>query len=110
MDNIELEQKILDIIKIENYFDMVIAAKDFEKEYKMTEFYKITKKSLNEVIKEAKIYYAMQLKDFGTYIQNIINNLDLNNLYSLLDQVAEVFGNENQNIQENLEVLKEFSK
>ena len=106
MDNIELEQKVLDIIQTKNYFDMVIKVKDFEKEYKTSDFYKNTKKPLNEVIKEAKIYYALQLKDIGTTIQRVIDELDISNLNTLLDQISTTFGQENQEIQQSLEELQ----
>ena len=36
MNNSELELKIKEIIKIENFFDMMEAAQDFEKEYKQS--------------------------------------------------------------------------
>jgi ACT domain-containing protein len=106
MDNIELEQKVLDIIQTKNYFDMIIKVKDFEKEYKTSDFYKNTKKPLNEVIKEAKIYYALQLKDIGATIQRVIDELDISNLNTLLDQISTTFGQENQEIQQSLEELQ----
>ena len=43
MNNNELELKIKEILSIENFFDMMEAVFDFEKEYKGSEFYKKTK-------------------------------------------------------------------
>ena len=106
MDNIELEQKILEIIETENFFDMIIKAKEFEKEYKNSDFYKATKMSLNEVIKESKIFYSLQLKNLGDAIQNIINNLSLEHVNELLDKLGGLFQQENEEIQEGLEVFK----
>ena len=38
MNNQELEQKILELLKETNYFDFLIAVKNFEKEYKESDF------------------------------------------------------------------------
>lgn len=106
MNNIELENKIKEIINIENYFDMMIAVNDFEKEYKTSDFYKITKKSLLEVIKEVKVFYTLQFKDIGKKLQKIINELDLNKINELLDQMGKIFGEENADIQSLLNSFK----
>ena len=84
MNNQELELKVKEILSIENFFDMMEAVFVFEKEYKTTEFYKKTKMSLVEVMKESKMWYALQFKDIGNKIQSLINNLDLSNLNNVL--------------------------
>lgn len=106
MDNIELEQKVLEIIETENFFDMILKAKEFEKEYKNSDFYKATKMPLNEVIKESKIYYSLQLRDLGSKLQNILDNLSLESLNDLLDRIGGVFSQENEEIQSGLEVIR----
>ena len=108
MDNIELEQKVLEIIAEENYFEMVTKALAFEKEYKTSDFYKNTKKPLMEVIKETKIFYALQLKGLEKYIQNLINNVSLDNISEILDQIEQTFSKENSEIRESLEVFKDL--
>ena len=107
MNNQELELKVKEILSIENFFDMIEAVFAFEKEYKTTEFYKKTKMSLVEVIKESKIWYALQLKDVGNKIQSLINNLDLSNLNNVLEQLGDVYGQENE---ETLNIIKEFKE
>ena len=107
MNNQELEVKIKEILSIENFFDMMEAVFAFEKEYKTTEFYKKTKMSLIEVMKESKIWYALQLKDIGNKIQSLINNLDLSNLNNVLEQLGDVYGQENE---ETLNIIKEFKE
>ena len=107
MNNQELELKIKEILSIENFFDMMEAVFAFEKEYKTTEFYKKTKMSLVEVIKESKIWYALQLKDIGNKIQSLINDLDLSNLNKVLEQLGDVYGQENE---ETLNIIKEFKE
>lgn len=107
MNNQELESKVKEILSIENFFDMMEAVFAFEKEYKTTEFYKKTKMSLIEVMKESKIWYALQLKDIGNKIQSLINNLDLSNLNNVLEQLGDVYGQENE---ETLNIIKEFKE
>ena len=107
MNNQELELKVKEILSIENFFDMMEAVFAFEKEYKGTEFYKKTKMSLIEVMKESKIWYALQLKDIGSKIQSLINNLDLSNLNKVLEQLGDVYGQENE---ETLNIIKEFKE
>lgn len=108
MNNVELEEKVLEIIKEDNYFEMVTKAIAFEKEYKTSEFYKLTKRPLIDVIKEAKIYYALQLKDLTRHIQNAINGLSLEKINQMLDQMGDMFGQENEEIRRNLEVFKDL--
>jgi len=108
MNNTELEQKLFEIIGQDNFFDMVLAAKAFEPEYKKSDFYKETKMPLSDVIKQSKLFYALQLKDLGRSIQNIINSLSLDNLNALFEQISETFGSENAEILKDLELLKSF--
>ena len=86
---------------------MMEAVFAFEKEYKATEFYKKTKMSLVEVIKESKIWYALQFKDIESKIQSFINDLDLSNLNNILEQLGDVYGQENE---ETLNIIKEFKE
>lgn len=105
MNNQELELKVKEILENKNFFDMIEAVIAFEKEYKGTEFYKKTKMPLIEVIKESKIWYALQFKDIGSKIQNLINDLDLSNINSILEQLGDVYSQENE---ETFNILKEF--
>ena len=58
-------------------------------------------------MKESKIWYALQLKDIGNKIQSLINNLDLSNLNNVLEQLGDVYGQENE---ETLNIIKEFKE
>ena len=107
MNNQELKSKVKEILSIENFFDMMEAVFAFEKEYKTTEFYKKTKMALIEVMKESKLWYALQFKDIGNKIQSLINNLDLSNLNNVLEQLGDVYGQENE---ETLNIIKEFKE
>ena len=108
MNNIELEARIKTLCAIENYFDMVIAIKDFEKQYKTTDFYKMTKRPLEVVIKEARLHYALQLKDLSRQVQALIDGLSLENINDILDKMGMVFTEENKEIKEGLEIFKEL--
>lgn len=105
MNNQELELKVKEILENKNFFDMVEAIVAFEKEYKGTEFYKKTKMSLIDVIKGSKIWYVLQLEDIGSKIQNFINGLDFSNINNILEQLGDVYSQENT---ETLNILKEF--
>lgn len=106
MNNVELEKKIREISAIDNYFDMVEAMIAFEKEYKTSDFYKKTKRPLEVVVKEARIHYALQLKDLGKRIQELLDNLSLDNVNELLDKMGGMFAQENEDIKEAAEVFK----
>ena len=105
MNNQELELRIKNILSIENFFDMMEEVVSFEKEYKTTNFYKKTKLPLIEVVKNTKVWYTIQLKDLGSKIQNIINELDFTKINGILDQFGSVYGQENADI---LNIIKEF--
>lgn len=106
MNNVELEKKIREISAIDNYFDMIEAMIAFEKEYKTSDFYKKTKRPLEVVVKEARVHYALQLKDLGKRIQELLDNLSLDNVNELLDKVGGMFAQENEEIKEAAEVFK----
>lgn len=106
MNNVELEKKIREISAIDNYFDMVEAMIAFEKEYKTSDFYKKTKRPLEVVVKEAHVHYALQLKDLGKHIQELLDNLSLDNVNELLDKMGGIFAQENEDIKEAAEVFK----
>jgi len=108
MNNIELEARIRKICAIDNYFDLIDEMYAFEKEYKNSDFYKKYKKPLSEVVREARIHYMLQLKDLGDKIQLFIDNLSFENLNDILDKISKVFGEENADIKETLEVFKDL--
>ena len=108
MDNMELEQKIKEILNITNFFDMLLAAKEFEKDYKASDFYKITKIPLMEVLKEVKNFYTFSVDAIVEKIQTVINNLDLTKLNSLFDEMGNLFQKENTETMKILDELKDF--
>ena len=110
MNNIELENKIKELLKIENYFDMVVAIKKFEPEYKKSEFYKETRVPLSDVVKQAKVHYALQFNDVAEKLQKFINELDLTKINELISQWGEQLGAENAEIKEMLGEFKDLQQ
>ena len=106
MTNQELELKIKEIIKIENYFDMVVELSKFEKEYKQSDFYKITHQSLLDAVKNARIHYALQLDDLFNKIQEKVNTFDLSKLNELVDKFGDQLLSANVENQDLLAELK----
>ena len=108
MNNSELELKVKEIIKIENFFDMIEAALDFEKEYKQSDFYKKTKQPLLSMLKEAAGWYGIAADRIFKEAQKEINKLDISHLNDLLDKIAETFGTENAAITEQISQLQDI--
>ena len=103
MNNQELELRIKELLSVNNYFDMIEQVVEFEKEYKTTDFFKKTKKSLVDVIKEARSWYI--LDGFADKIQGLINDLDFGKINELISQLGDVYAQENS---ETLDIIKEF--
>lgn len=110
MNNQELELKIKDILKNKNFFDMIEAAATFEKEYKTTTFYKSTKMKLFDVIKNAKMWYSLQLDDAAEMAQGFINKLDFTKINEIFEQMSSVFEQENSDILNTIVEFKEIVK
>ena len=108
MNNQELELKIKEIINILNMLDMIIPAQNLEKAHRKSDFYKITKMPLNEVIKNAKVYYTLSYQGILEKIQSLINDLDFNKINDLLDQLGSTFEQENNETMAMINELKDF--
>lgn len=109
MTNQELDIKIKEILKNENFFDMMEQALEFEKEYKTSSFYKKTKLSLMEVLKQSKVFYLFNLTTIFETLQEKINTLDISNFIEMLEKLGSVFGQENSEIQEMIKEIGEYS-
>lgn len=105
MNNKELQTRVKEILNISNYFEMILEAKEFEKEYKNSDFFKQTKMPLEKILKEAKIFYFLQFDDFFDILQVKIDTLDLSRITELLDNMTNIYHEENL---KNLEVIENF--
>lgn len=107
MTNQELETKIKEIIAIDNYFDMTEAICQFEKEYKQSDFYRATRQSLSDAVKNARVHYALQLEGIFKIIQKRINELDLTKINELINTFGDQLLSANEENQELLTDLKD---
>lgn len=106
MNNQELELRVKEILSLENFFDMIEAAIDFEKEYKQSNFYRNTKMPLLEVIKNSKMWYLFNFDEMLKTIQAKINQLDLSKFIEIINQAGNMFEDENLEINEAIETLR----
>lgn len=109
MNNQELELKIKEIIEKENFFDMIQSAVEFEVEYKKSDFYKATKMSLMSVIEKSKLFYSLNLKELFIKLQEQLNELDLSHAMDLIEGIGNTFEQENQDIREAANIMKELN-
>lgn len=107
MNNQELELKVKEILAIENFFDMIEATIAFEKEYKGTDFFKKTRMSLMDVIKNSKAWYMLQLKDIANKVQSFLDNLSFDSINQVLNQLGDIYTEENE---ETLQMIREFKE
>lgn len=110
MNNQELEIKVKELLAIQNFFDFIEAVKGFEKEYKNTDFYKNTKLPILEMIKNAKGFYFLQLDDLFVKLQEKIDGLKFNSVYSILDELSNVLAKETQETLSGIGDIAEFNK
>jgi ACT domain-containing protein len=110
MNNQELEIKVKELLEIQNFFDFIEAVKDFEKDYKNTDFYKKTKLPVLEMIKNAKGFYFLQLDDLFNKIQDKINGLKIDSIYTIFDEFSSILAKETQETLSGLHDIADFNK
>ena len=110
MNNQELTTKLQEILSNENYFDMIEAALAFEKEYKQSEFYKKTKMSLMDALKGQKVWQTINMKHVFGKIQEEINKLELSNLMNVITEAGNMFDQQNEEILNIMQGVKDWSK
>jgi hypothetical protein len=90
-----------------NFFDIVLQLKEFEKEYKQSEFFKQTKMPLMEIAREAKIFYLTNTSILIDKLNKIIDGLDVDKLLAVLQEGGSILEKNND---ATLEQLKEFKE
>lgn len=86
MTNQEIIEKINTLMsENENFCDLLLALKDFNKEYKKSDFYKKTRISLNRLVRQYRAYSFTNLDEIFDRVQEKINNLDLSNVQNIVD-------------------------
>ena len=108
IDNEYLNEKMKEILlNNNNFFDVILKLKEFEKEYKQSDFYKTTKINLIDLVKDARIFYLTNVKTITDKINGIINNLDAEKLAALIENSGEILENHNN---ATLDIIKEFKE
>lgn len=89
MTNQEIIEKINTLMsENENFCDLLLALKNFNKEYKKSDFYKKTRISLNRLVRQYRAYSFTNLDEIFDRIQEKINNLDLSNIQNIVDTLG----------------------
>lgn len=109
IDNEYLNEKMKEILlNNNNFFDVILKLKEFEKEYKQSDFYKTTKINLIDLVKDARIFYLTNVKTITDKINGIINNLDAEKLASILEQGSSILQDNNEATLAQLQELKDL--
>ena len=89
MTNQEIIEKINTLMsENENFCDLLLALKNFNREYKKSNFYKKTRISLNRLVRQYRTYSFTNLDEIFDRIQEKINNLDLSNVQNIVDTLG----------------------
>ena len=89
MTNQEIIEKINTLMsENENFCDLLLALKNFNKEYKKSDFYKKTRISLNRLVRQYRAYSFTNLDEIFDRVQEKINNLDLSNVQNIVDTLG----------------------
>ena len=89
MTNQEIIEKINTLMsENENFCDLLLALKDFNKEYRKSDFYKKTRISLNRLVRQYRAYSFTNLDEIFDRVQEKINNLDLSNIQNIVDTLG----------------------
>ena len=104
-----LNKRLFEILEgSDNFFDVLLELKEFEKEYKQSAFYKTTKINLMDLIKEARVFYLTSTKIISNKINNIINSLDGEKIAAMLDQGGSILQANNEATLAQLQEFREL--
>lgn len=104
-----LNKRLFEILDgSDNFFDVLLELKEFEKEYKQSTFYKTTKINLMDLIKDARVFYLTSTKIISNKINNIINSLDGEKIAAILDQGGSILQANNEATLAQLQEFKEL--
>ena len=107
-NNEYLNKKLSEIVEKDNFFDVILELKEFEKEYKQSNFYKTTKINLMDLVKDARIFYLTNTKNLTDKLNKIINSLDGEKIAAMLDEGASILEANNEATLAQLQEFKEL--
>lgn len=100
MNNIELEAQFKVISQLNNSLDAIVELKKLNKEYKKSDFYKMTKMSIYDAYKASlnfklskiimRIHSFSNVEDLSLFINELINNIDEDTLNIFLEKLSNV--------------------
>lgn len=109
MTNQEIIEKINTLMsENENFCDLLLALKNFNREYKKSNFYKKTRISLNRLVKQYRTYSFTNLDEIFDRIQEKINNLDLSNVQNIVDTLGFNTDREIEDLNSSWDGLKDL--
>ncbi len=109
IDNNYLNEKLFNILESSsNFFDVLLELKEFEKEYKQSDFYKKTKIDLMTLIQDARIFYLTNTKNISNKINKVIESLDGEKIAEILEQGGSILEANNQATLAQLQEFKEL--
>lgn len=104
-----LNKRLYEILEgSKNFFDVLLELKNFEKEYKQSDFYKITKINLMDLVRDARIFYLTNTQVISDKINNIVNNLDGEKIADILDKGGSILQANNEATLAQLQEFKEL--
>lgn len=107
IDNEYLNNRMAEIVSQNNFFDVILQLKEFEKEYKTSDFYKTTKINLMDLIKDARLFYLTNVQYLVQKINEVFENINSEKLLQILDETGDILEANNQ---ATLEQIKEFKE
>lgn len=110
MTNEELDARLKNICLMPNFIEAILAFNKLEPEYKKTDFYKQTKMPLNDLVKQAKIWYTVDFSGLRVSIQNMINELNFDKVNEIIEQFGQTFEQENKEISASAEIYSKLLK
>lgn len=87
MNNEELIQFLDSVHDMPNYCDRIVALKNFEKQYKKTEFYRQTHMSLQQLYMQYTLEQTLTLRIITKNINEMFNNIDADQFIAMMDEV-----------------------
>ena len=121
MNNIELEAQFKVISQLNNSLDAIVELKKLNKEYKKSDFYKMTKMSIYDAYKVSlnfklsriiiKLHSLSNVEDLSIFINELINNIDEDTLNLFFEKISNILSiseleKYNKQLGESIEKLK----
>lgn len=108
MTNKEILNYFSKVDEKDNFLDKIEMLYTIQDDYKKSDFYKKIKLPIIDLYEKYSMDRNLNLQGLFASVQKEINKLDLSHLMDLINQVGDVFGEENKQVLSNFNVLKEI--